>query len=254
MPSVDAHAPGTPSWFDLMTPDPDRAMAFYSAVLGWEFTPDSGPDFAHYRMALAADQQIAAGLGKSQDATMPSAWTVYMATDDVESLIARVEDAGGTVMAGPHTVGESGRMAIFADPTGAVFGAWEPGQHTGAQVTGEHGAMAWCEVNTRDAEAAHSFYAEVLDYEASKMEGMDYWTLERDGKPHCGVLQMTEEWGELPPHWMAYFAVDDADAAAERVTGNGGSVAHGPFDTPFGRICIIRDPLGAAVTLIQLPG
>jgi predicted enzyme related to lactoylglutathione lyase len=66
------------------------------------------------------------------------------------------------------------------------------------------------------------------------------------------MMQMNEEWGEIPPHWMVYFAVSDADATVERVSQAGGKSQMPPFDTPVGRIGIVADPQGAVFTLIQL--
>jgi len=253
MPTSAPALPGTPTWFDLMTEDPDAAQDFYGHVLGWDFTPSSGPEMGHYRMALH-DSTIAAGLGKSQQPGM-NAWSVYLDTPDVDATTAKVEAAGGTVVAPPMQVADAGRMAIFADPTGAVFGVWENGEHTGAQVRDEPGAMCWCEVNTPDAAKARSFYEQVFGLTTKKMEGMAYWTLHRPDDSetaHAGILQMTEEWGDTPPHWMCYFAVDDVDAALERVKEKGGRVCVPAFDTPYGRMSVVDDAQGATFTLMRM--
>ena len=49
----------------------------------------------------------------------------------------------------------------------------------------------------------------------------------------------------VPNHWHVYFAVDDADAAAAKVSELGGSIPVEPFDSPVGRIAVARDPQGA---------
>ena len=59
-------------------------------------------------------------------------------------------------------IGDSGQMAICADPTGAVFGLWQADEHVGAGVENEHGAMTWFEVNTRDSAAAREFYGQLF--------------------------------------------------------------------------------------------
>jgi uncharacterized protein len=56
----------------------------------------------------------------------------------------------------------------------------------------------------------------------------------------------------IPNVWNAYFAVDDADATAAKVTELGGSVVQEPFDTPVGRIAVVRDPQGATFSIIKL--
>ena len=73
--------------------------------------------------------------------------------------------------------------------------------------------MAWCEVNTRDSEAASSFYAEVFGLDPRPMDNptMKFTILNQGETPVAGVLQMTQEWGDMPPHWMPYFAVANID-------------------------------------------
>lgn len=241
--------PGTPCWFDLMTPDPEAAAAFYAQVLGWGYTPDSGPEMGNYRMALARGK-VAAGLGTTQEG-MPAVWSVYFATPDVDAFAARVEALGGKVIDAPMNVGDAGRMAIFSDPTGSVFGAWQAGQHAGAEIVDVHGAMCWCEVNTWRSKEAAAFFGELLGARVEKMEGMEYYTLAVGPEPECGVLQMTAEWDGMQPAWMVYFAVDSADAAAKAIDAAGGKVMHGPFDTPHGRLVVSMDPFGAPFSVMQ---
>ena len=109
-------------------------------------------------------------------AQMPSAWTIYFATDDAAADTARVKALGGQVIVDPMTIGDSGVMAICVDPTGAVFGLWQTVNMIGASVENEHGAMAWHEVDTRDSAAACKFYGELFNLTALKMEGMEYFT------------------------------------------------------------------------------
>jgi predicted enzyme related to lactoylglutathione lyase len=63
------------------------------------------------------------------------------ASADIDADVARVRTLGGQVYFEPMTVGDSGRMAICADPTGAAFGLWQAINHIGAAVENEHGGM-----------------------------------------------------------------------------------------------------------------
>jgi uncharacterized protein len=237
-----------------MTPDSEAARRFYGAVLGWSFNIN-GPEMGFYTVCLSGDAP-AAGIGSVPPGeTWPSAWTVYFGVADADATVRDIEAAGGKTMMPVATIGDVGRMAMCQDPTGAVFGLWQPGQHTGAGIVGEPGGMAWCETNTRDAAAAAAFYQRVfsLGSDVMEMQGTPYHMLKQNDTPVCGVLQMNAEWGEAPPHWMAYFAVANADEAKATVEANGGKVPFGPFDTPYGRICVVEDPMGAMVSLIQLP-
>ena len=255
MTTVDKHAPGTPGWFDLMTRDPAGARTFYAALFGWDYDI-SGPEFAHYAMAKL-DGRMAAGVGgQPPGASFPSAWNVYFIVDDLDATVARMRDAGGTVMVGPMPVGAQGRLAMGTDATGAAVGCWEPGNHGGAQVRGEPGAMTWCEVNTRDAAAATRFYQAVFGLEPHALDapGMTYFTLHPPGAPAPvgGVLQMDAAWpATVPPHWMPYFETADPDATCARVSELGGKVCVPPFDSPYGRIAVVEDPQGATFSIVK---
>lgn len=255
MPRIESHPAGHPIWFDLMTSDAEAARGFYHAILGWDYDI-SGPEMGHYAMART-DQGMAAGIGQiPPGAGFPPSWTVYFGVADAEAGTKAIEVAGGSTLAPTMEVATFGRMAVCQDPTGAVFGLWQPADHTGAGVVNEPGAMAWCEVNTRDAQRAAEFYTRVfgLRDEPMEMQGTAYHMLHGADGPACGVLQMTAQWGDLPPHWMTYFAVADVEAAKAAVEANGGEVPHGPFDTAYGRMIVARDPQGAVLSFIQLKG
>ncbi len=243
-------AHGALTWMDLTTPDLEGAKRFYQQVFGWDYL-DLGEQFGHYHYALA-NGRPAAGIGQSPPyMPMTSVWTMYLAS--AEGDIERVQALGGQVMLEPMTVGDAGKMAACADPTGALFGLWQPIDFIGAAVEAEHGSLAWSEVNTRDAAGACDFYGKLFGLTADKAGDRAYYFMKRGDVPLFGVMQMDEQWGDLPPHWMGYFAVDNTDAAVERVLAAGGSVSVPAFDTPFGRIAVIVDPYGAAISLVQLP-
>ncbi|MEZ4870584.1 MAG: VOC family protein [Caldilineaceae bacterium] len=243
---------GEPTWFDLMTPDVEAAKAFYKEVFGWDYF-DTGADFGNYNMAMAQGRN-AAGIGPMPPGSpMPSAWTMYFASDDAAADVARVKALGGQIIADVMVIGDSGSMALCVDPTGAVFGLWQAAQHIGAGVENEHGGMTWCEVNTRDSAAACDFYAKLLNATAAKMEGMEYYMLQHGDQTLCGVLQMDENWEGIPPCWSCYFAVDNTDAALTGVVAAGGQVRVPAFDMPYGRMAVVSDPAGAVFSIVQLP-
>lgn len=244
---------GPPCWADLTTSDLPGARAFYGPLLGWDFE-DRGPDFGHYHMASLRGRTVA-GAGPLQGPPgAPPRWTVYLHTANLDAALARVQALGGSVLAPATHIPGQGRLAVISDPTGAAVGIWQPAGHLGFATQGAPGGFAWCEVNTRDAAACVGFFETLTGMSSRRMDGMAYWSLQdASDETHFGVLQMTAEWGELPPHWMAYFAVASADRTAEQVRALGGTVHYGPFDSPYGRILVCADPQGAAVTFIELP-
>ena len=252
MTKIDKHPPGTVTWVDLMTSDPEKARAFYTSVFGWQFEV-GGPETGGYAMAKLDGRNVGGIGGYPPGQQMPPAWSVYFASDDLDATIAKAKQLGANVMMGPMDIMDQGRLAFFIDPTGAAFGVWQAMKHTGAQTIDEPGAMCWREVNTRDAKGAIDFYAKLLGLEPKKLEGgMEYWTLHKGPTTVGGVMAMTKEWEGVPPHWMNYFAVKDTEAACKAIEAAGGKVSVPSFDTPYGRIAVVNDPQGAVFSVIKM--
>jgi predicted enzyme related to lactoylglutathione lyase len=253
MATTSAHEPGTPAWLDLMTPDLEAAQKFYGGLFGWTFTVGP-PETLYYTMCKLNGKNVA-GMGKQPEGPpVPTVWNLYFLSKDIEETTRQIIEKGGKIVVKPHDVMDEGRMAVCADPTGAVFGLWEGKAHQGAAVIDEPGAMTWHEVNTRRGETARDFYAKVMNLEPRKMQGVDiqYWSLHRGEKAEVGVLQMDDKWPEgVPAHWMNYFAVADTDGAIKKVSALGGVVKVPPFDTPYGRIAVVSDPMGATFSLVK---
>ncbi len=252
MTTTDKHAYNTVSWFDLMSPEPAKARDFYAGLFGWTYQI-GGPEMGNYSMAQVAGKN-AAGIGQPPpSSTMPSVWTAYWNVESADATAKSIVDHGGTIMMPVMDVMDAGRMAIAIDPTGAAFGLWQPGRHTGAQVVSQHGAMGWQECHTRDGAKAQDFYARVFKLEPVKVEGMEYWLLQR-GPTHLGGVDHDMKMpAHVPPHWLVYFDVDNADACVAKIAATGGKVLMPAFDTPHGRMAVAADPFGAAFAVIQPP-
>lgn len=243
---------GTPAWVDLSVDDRLAAHTFYRAVLGWTIT--DGPEELGYYANAEVNGEIVAAIAQTMPGAPPAppAWTVYLATDDSEATAAAVTAAGGTVIVAPMQIMEFGTMAIYVDPTGAVFGTWQSGSHTGANLVNEPGGIVWNEVLSHDFAAAKAFYASVFGYTYSDMSSdtFQYASFEVDGVTRGGIGALTPEMDGTPPSWLTYFMVEDADAAIAAAVANGGTVAKEPWDTDFGRMAIVNGPAGEVFALM----
>lgn len=247
---------GTPAWVDLMVPDRRRAQDFYGALFGWDFA-EGAPETGYYTQA-SVDGRVVAGIGEPQPGqpAPPPAWTTYIAVDDVDRVTEKAREAGAAVLMEPMDVMEFGRMAVLADPTGAVFGLWQSGSHTGMRLANEPGSVTWNEVLTRDVDGAQDFYRTVFGYSYGDMssEQMRYATMDLDGSSCAGIGDVPPGVSaDVPAHWQTYFAVPDADAAAATVRSHGGQVLHEPMDTPYGRMVIAAGPFGEVFGLMGPP-
>jgi hypothetical protein len=254
--AMPEYAPGTPSWVELSSPDTDAAAKFYGELMGWSATEPGPAETGGYRMFEQEGKNVAGLMGHMQDG-QPTAWATYVSVADADETAAKVKAAGGTVMMEPMDVMDIGRMAFFADPTGAAFGVWQPKTFTGADVVNEPGSLCWNEVLTRDAEADKAFYPAVFGWVAGRpsFEGApeSYTVWELAGKPVGGMMQMTDEYfpAEIPPHWVVCFAVADADAITAKARELGATVMVEPMDMPIGRFAGLIDPQGASFTVMQ---
>lgn len=247
------YEPGVPCWIDLMVPDQQAALDFYRDLFGWqgEIGP---PETGGYSVCTLRGKPVA-GIMKTMSPegapTPPTAWTAYLASDDVEGATHAVLENGGSVMVPGMDVMDLGRMAVAADPTGAVFGLWQAKDFTGSQIVNEHGAVVWSELNTSDLDAAMGFYRH-LNIDTTPMEGAPgYNALNVGGRTVGGMQGLENSPPGTPSHWMTYFAIDDTDSTVDALITRGGSVLVPPFDMMAGRMAVVQDPQGGTFALIK---
>ena len=244
------------AWVDLSTNDTEAAKAFYTGLFGWEYDDMPLGDFGFYTM-YQIDGHNVAGMGPMPPDMegVPPFWSSYVKHSDVDSIAAKTEEAGGTVMMPPMDIFDSGRMGMFQDPTGAVFGVWQPNNHIGAQVVNQPNALVWNELQTRDKEGARAFYRSVFGWGDNEDES-GYVTYAVDGRVQAGMLQMDENFPDyVPANWMPYFMVEDVEATAAKAQELGGTLMMPPHEAgQMGTFTVIQDPQGAVFTAMQFNG
>ncbi|MFE9255610.1 VOC family protein [Streptomyces sp. NPDC006879] len=251
---------GTPCWVDAMFTDLEGAKKFYGDVLGWTFG-ESQSEHGNYTQAYSDGKAVAAVVPPMPGQEVQSAWCLYFASPDVNATAEKIKAAGGELIMKPMEVGPFGSMCLAKEPSGSVFGIWQAGQHVGFEKQNEAGCFVWAEVFTRDVDKADAFLPKVFPYTPQRMEMGDGPGAEMDfkvfslgsGNPVLGRMKMGEEFPpEIPPYIQVYFAVQDCDAAVEKVKAHGGKLHFGPMDSPFGRFAAVTDPQGAAFAVIDL--
>jgi hypothetical protein len=252
---VEKYENGVPSWVDVSSPDPAKARAFYSGLFGW--VAEEGPPEAGGYAVATLNGKMVAGLGPQMNPDAPPSWMSYVNVDSADATVAKVKDAGGMVFVEPMDVMEVGRMAIFADPLGAVIGLWQPGTHPGAQLVSEPGTYCWSELITTDLEAAKAFYKAVFGWDAADQGppgGPPAYTEWKLGDRSLGgMMAKTPEMpADMPPLWGVYFAVTDCDASAAKVQELGGAVFMGPQDIEPGRFAVVADDQGVMFNILAL--
>ncbi|MFD0277919.1 VOC family protein [Kitasatospora sp. NPDC127111] len=244
-----------PCWVSLMARDLDAAKAFYGPLLGWDFEP--GPDrFGPYVHAVAGGEAVA-GLGvASGGLAIPVSWTAYFGTESADEAADAVRERGATLAVGPLPFDE-GRMALAADPAGAVFGIWE-GPLGRARRLDLPGAPVWIELRTPDPFAAALFYGAVFRWDGRDPERFEVnWEHDRvvlRAEGHSVAALAKEQAGGpagMPPHWEVSFSVPDTDASLALAEELGGSAVGPAFDSPYGRVARLQDPEGGRFAVIS---
>jgi predicted enzyme related to lactoylglutathione lyase len=269
----DGYIPGVPCWIDTAQPDPDAAAAFYGELFGWEFEDVMPPGAeGRYLMGRIRGGDVAAIGSVADGAPARASWNTYIQVESVDDTAAAVNAAGGVTLIQPFEVMDAGRMAVLADPQGAVFRVWQPRAHRGARVINEHGALNFNGLATNDPEAAEGFYGALFGWRVLGVgDNFQAWALSAYGdhleQLQPGNRQRTAEMGVpgfedvvaaieplqpgIPPHWSVTFTVDNADETARRAAELGAQVLAPPFDAPWVRMTVLSDPQGATFIASQ---
>jgi predicted enzyme related to lactoylglutathione lyase len=259
MPEFTQHAPGSPCWVDLASPDVDASKSFYTTVFGWEAEDLHDDEGNRIYVMFRQNGKDVAGLGGQAPGMegMPPVWNTYVAVTDPAATASTVTANGGSVIAPPMQVMDAGEMAVFADPTGAAFSVWKPGRHIGSQICNEPDTYAWNELMSRDITTARDFYSKVFGwkYDVMDMGEMGEYSVITGGENGGwgGMMAMPPDVPDMVPnHWAVYFTVSDIEATVAKVKAAGGQLVDGPFPAEsVGLIAILHDPTGASFHLLQ---
>ncbi|MGB3634166.1 MAG: VOC family protein [Rubrobacteraceae bacterium] len=246
------YEPGTFCWLDLSTSDLDGAKSFYGGLFDWEFEDTEMPGGDIYTMCKLQGDEVAAIVQQDQQ---PGHWNHYVGVENADETAAMAKELGASVFEEPFDVMEAGRMAVFADPSGAVLCVWETWDHMGAGRVNDVGCMAWNELQTRELEKATDFYSALFGWETDPIEEdgqTAYVTIKnRSGWMNGGMMPMTGQPDEMPSHWLPYFSVTSCDEAAEKAESLGGALLAGPMEPGAGRIAVLSDPQGSAFAVFE---
>lgn len=248
----ESYEPGTFCWADLSTSDADGAKVFYNGLFGWEFEDNEIPGDGVYTMCQIQGDAVAAIVQRNEQR---GHWNNYVAVTSADETAEKAKQLGANVFGEPFDVMESGRMAVFADPSGAMLCVWEPREHIGAGRVNDVGCMGWNELQTRDPRGAAAFYSGLFGWATEPIEQDGetvYVTVKNQaGWMNGGFMPLAERHGDTPPFWMTYFTVPSCDEAVARVKELGGGVLAGPVEPGAGRIAVVSDPQGAAFAVFE---
>ena len=274
----EGYPAGVPCWIDILQPDVEATMAFYGGLFGWDFearTPAGAPTAYAYARKGGL---LVAGVGGPPAGDGRTGWTTYVWVDSADDTATTVAAAGGQVLAPPLDIPGAGRVAVCADPAGAVFGLWQAAENRGAELVNAPGTWNFSDLSPGNASEAEKFYGAVFGWERDPFElsagdQASIWRLPGygeflaardpelrqrqadaqapDGFADAVAILNPEASGDGGALWNIVFAVADADAAFARALSLGATVVVPLFDTMYTRMGTVADPQGAPLTLSE---
>ena len=123
------------------------------------------------------------------------------------------------------------------------------------------GTFGWMDLTVPDAESLRDFYASVVGWTPQPLDMggySDFIMNAPSGASVAGVCHARGQNAGLPAQWLVYVLVDDIAASRERCVAGGGALltdVRGAGEGGAGGYCVIRDPAGAVLALMQrVPG
>lgn len=249
------YSQGTFCWVDLATIDTVAAKVFYGQVMGWSAADMPTDQGIPYTMLSHAGKQVAGLYPINPVEPARPHWSAYIGVDDLDAMSERAVSLGGKVVMPAMDASGAGRMCFVADPTGAVFGLWQPLTHRGAENDNAIGARSWCELQTSDVAAASQYYGALFGWSARTSESIaegDYVIFELEGVQVGGMLPVARHWSRDLSNWSVYFGIEDCDGAVSRSVELGAEVIVEPMSiVHVGRFAHLIDPQGAHFALVQ---
>ncbi|HVY49530.1 MAG TPA: VOC family protein [Minicystis sp.] len=245
------------TWHEIMTADPAAAAKFYAALLGWSVQEVPMGAMGTYRLFQLGGKNVGGAMSGPPD--VPPHWLTYVGASDPDATVKKIAELGGKVIVPPTDVPGMVRFAVAMDPQGAAFGVLKglgpDAEEPPPEGPPGPGMFCWDELYTKDKKAAASFYGAIFGWtgKVAPEDPMQYWHWLNAGKDVGGMmsLDMIPTPG-VPPHWLSYIAVADADASTKKAKDLGAKVLMDVMDIPkVGKFSVLADPTGAAFALFR---
>jgi predicted enzyme related to lactoylglutathione lyase len=252
-------------WHELLTDQPEASRRFYRELFGWEFEEvglrmgvfqSVNYTLVRHNGRLIGGMIDTNHLDRDTDVDI-SQWIVLLSVEDVDQAVATLVEAGGTVFTPPTDLADRGRIAVVADPQGALLSLLQTRDGDPVDAPPAIGDFLWDELWAADVEAATAFYQRLANYDADNRFVEDdepgvgssgYRVLSTNDTPRVGILANPVE--GLPPLWVTYIRVEDPGAITAKVHALGGQILLDVQDRDIGgRVALIAGPSGEGIAL-----
>lgn len=227
--------PGNFAWFELVTPSPETAAAFYKTTFGWSMSrPDDGI------RTISNKGQFVGNLisdDLSEGSPIRAQWLPVLTVADTGAELGRIRHLGG------KTLNHVENFALIRDSSGAelVLYDGEGGVPTGQDT--RVGDWIWTDLFTSRVSAARGFYKALAGFDTRKVKSSDgdvFEVFQSGGADRGGLVYAKSS--QIEPNWLPYVLVSDVDATLNKATSAGARVLE-----QDGSVAILIDPVGAAI-------
>ncbi len=271
---------GMPVRVDLSTSEPKAAEQFYGSLFRWQFS-DAHPAYGGVADSQADGRRVATRMGMPVSVVLEAddeqrhQWRVNFHVDDAAAAAEHARECGAQVVQEAVALVDGSKLAIIADPAGALVGLLEQPGEQAFFAAGEPGTPVWFELLSsagangdagtngdagadKDApgvsfDSVMDFYHQLFGWEIAIRAKTDQFTYAvgiEEGAPFVGLAHAEQAAGQ---GWMAYFGVENIDAAVAEVKQNGGEVLSEPQMTEFGPLATVKDSAGVTTIICEVP-
>ncbi|WNJ18860.1 VOC family protein [Pontibacter sp. G13] len=242
-------------WHELASNQPEASKEFYEQMFNWKFEAYSD----EYELITHDGKPIGGIVALGADASAGSSqWVSFLSVTNVDRGMEIAKANGGSVVQSTVELPGRGKMAVVRDPRSAPVGiirtnGGDPAP-TDAIVYNE---WIWNELWTDDAPNVQEYYMRLAGLTSHNLASRDssrddYWILFKKKEMEAGIIPIPEKMGNVKPNWLPYVAVEDLEAAVERVQKLGGEVLIAP-EASSNRAAIVTDPSGAPFGIHKWP-
>lgn len=244
---------GLPTWFDVTTSEPAKAIEFYIQLFDWTAEPLTPTDYGKYILFRKDGLPVAGLVERSAGTPQSDGWLTYLSTADVATTVAAAQRNRGKVQRPILAVPEIGVTAVLTDPADSSIGIvrLEPGTKI---ATAGLGTPVWTEIETVDWPVTFDFLTDtfgVYTENQSATPGSRFSTIHDESRPRGGIFELPAD----VPHsrWEVAFLVEDAQKALDHAVELGATVIRPVYDVPVGTGTGARlaDPAGSHFNFIS---
>jgi uncharacterized protein len=236
-------------WQELLCNDTGTAANFYARILSWKAQPFS-PGSPYTLFMSKGGKQLAGAMNLSDEARArgtPAHWRGYVGVADVDAVLAQALQLGARVLQPAQDMPGVGRVAMLADPEGAIFGLYRPMSDAAGSGAGDSG-FVWSELAARHRETGLAFYQQLFGWELrppmAMSDGTHYQSFGLGGQDFGGCYTIPAD-RPMPPSWCFYATSDSADEVAGKVVAGGGRIVQF-FDPQHAMFAVHSMPRAAA--------